>query len=167
MGNMGEQNNGIDPTLEYLSEDAYKELEAELNGLIKNKRRKISKKLEESSSLGDLSENAEYQEAKDAQLMNEKRIAELEDLLSRAVILAQEKRSRVKIELGCFVVLRKDGISTDCKYQIVGSEESDPVANKISNESPLGLALLGKKKGEEVKVVTPTGEIVYNIIEVE
>lgn len=165
MENMEEQN--IDSSLEYLSEEAYQKLEEELRDLIKNKRMEISERLGESSSLGDLSENAEYQEAKDAQLMNENRIAELEDLLGRTVILSSEKRNRDKIELGCLVILRKDESGAECKYQIVGSEEADPVENKISNESPLGLCLLGKKKGDVVRVVTPAGEVRYNIMKIQ
>ncbi|MBU1091976.1 transcription elongation factor GreA [Patescibacteria group bacterium] len=165
MENMEEQN--IDSSLEYLSEEAYQKLEEELRDLIKNKRMEISERLGESSSLGDLSENAEYQEAKDAQLMNENRIAELEDLLGRTVILSSEKRNRDKIELGCLVILRKDESGVERKYQIVGSEEADPVENKISNESPLGLCLLGKKKGDVVRVVTPAGEVRYNIMKIQ
>ncbi|MCF7835936.1 MAG: transcription elongation factor GreA [Candidatus Marinimicrobia bacterium] len=159
------EKNGIDPNSEYLSAEAFKEMEAELKHLINVRRREISDKLKDSSSQGDLSENAEYQEAKDDQMMNEGRIAELEDLLSRAVIISNEKKKRNQVELGCSVVLKKDG--ADHTYQLVGSEEADPLKNKISNQSPLGLALLGKKKGEKAKVVTPSGEVVYTVKDIQ
>jgi transcription elongation factor GreA len=151
---------------EYLSEKTKQDLEKELEYLMKNKRREISEMLEESISLGDISENAEYQEAKDAQLFNEKRIAEIEDLLSRAIVVSQIKKVRIKIDLGCFVVIKKCKSNETCKYQVVGSGEADPSRNKISNESPLGISLLGRKKGEKVKVLTPKGKIEYTIIEI-
>jgi len=156
-----------DKASRYLSEEAYKNLEKELEFLIKNKRKEISKRLEESISLGDLSENAEYQEAKESQLMNEQRIAELEDFLRRAIVMRKSNKAKVKIEMGCAVVLQKKSSQETIEYFIVGSREANPVEKKISNESPLGLALMGRKKGETVEVITPRGKISYTIIKIE
>lgn len=151
---------------EYLSGETYKEIEKDLEYLIKKKRKKISKRLEESSALGDISENAEYQEAKEEQLMNEKHILDLEDLLSRAVVVSKTNKKRFCIEIGCFIVLKKKETGEICKYQIVGSGESNPVEKKISNESPLGQALLGQKKNVKIEVLTPTGKMSYTIMEI-
>jgi len=153
----------INSSSEYLTEDSKKGLEIKLAYLIKVKRQEISEKLEESISLGDLSENAEYHEAKEEQSYNEQRIAEIEDLLSRAIIIPSEQRVCLRIEMGCFVVLKKGGEEIMCEYQIVGSGEADPLKRKISNESPLGSSLLGKQKGDRIKVLTPRGEIEYTI----
>lgn len=155
-------------SLEYLSEATIKEFEKELNYLSVEKRREISKKLEESIGMGDISENAAYQEAKEEQLMNERRIAEIEDVLSRAKVVTgpQAYKTRLKIEIGCFVVLKRKESKETHKYQLVGSGEANPLENKISNESPVGSALLDKKKGQCVEVLTPAGKISYTIIDI-
>ncbi|MDO8555476.1 MAG: transcription elongation factor GreA [bacterium] len=150
----------------YLSENAFKQLKQELDLLVKKKRKDISERLEAAISLGDLSENAEFKEAKEEQLNNETRIIELEDIINRAVIVSQDKKTFPLIELGCTVKLQKDGSEEFCEYQVVGSTESDILNRKISNESPLGTSLLGKKKGETVEVVTPCGKIRYAIINI-
>ncbi len=148
---------------EYLSQEAFDKLQEEVNYLTKTKRKEISKKLEAAIALGDLSENAEYEGAKEEQLMNESRIAELEDLLSRAEIVAKTAAKKGKIDLGCSVSLKKKNGSKKVKYEIVSAAESNPLEKKISKESPLGKSLLGKKVGEKAKVVTPAGEIIYTI----
>jgi len=153
--------------MEFLSLERQKELEKELDYLVKVKRKEISQSLSESSSLGDLSENAEYQEAKEEQLRNEQRIAEIEDLLSHAVVISDSCKKRSNVEVGCFVLVKRLRSNFEEKYQIVGSEDVDPLAGKISYESPLGSALLGKKKGHTVRVLTPRGEMRYTIVEVE
>jgi transcription elongation factor GreA len=150
----------------YLSREAIEELEKELEFLTVEKRKEISEKLNESSSLGDLSENAEYHDAKDQQLMNEQRIAQIEDILSRSMVVSGRKTVQVKVELGCVVTLKKIRTSEVYEYHLVGSDESNPSANKISNESPLGLSLMDKKKGEKVKVNTPTGGVMYVIMKI-
>ncbi|MDD5032641.1 MAG: transcription elongation factor GreA [Candidatus Pacebacteria bacterium] len=151
----------------FLSKEAYAEFERELKNLMGKKRKEISERLEESISLGDISENAEYQEAKDAQLMNERRIAELEDILSRASIVSRSNEEKNKVGLGCLVVLKKDGEKESCEYSIVGSEEADPSQRKISDESPLGNALLGKAKGGKAEVLTPGGKVEYTIMDIK
>lgn len=150
----------------YLSEDAFRQLKQELDFLVKKKRKDISGRLEAAISLGDLSENAEFKEAKEEQLNNETRIIELEDIISRAVIVSQSKKTSPLVELGCIVKLQRDGSEEICEYQVVGSTESDILNRKISNESPLGTSLLGKKKGETVEVATPRGKIRYAIINI-
>ncbi len=148
---------------EYLSQEAFEKLQKEVDFLMKIKRNEISKKLEEAIALGDISENAEYQEAKEDQLMNEARIAELEDLLSRAEIVIASNTKKDEIDLGCAVSLKKKGDNKVVEYQIVSAAESNPLEKKVSKESPLGKTLLGKKVGDKAKVITPSGEIIYTI----
>lgn len=152
---------------EYLSKEAVAELEKELEYLTTEKRKEISERLSENSGMGDLSENAEYQDAKDQQLLNEQRIARIEDLLSRSLIVSQKNINRIKIELGCRVVLKKIKTSEVYEYHLVGSGEADPSSKKLSSESPLGVSLLKKKKNDKIKVDTPAGRVEYVIIKVE
>ncbi len=153
-------------SFEYLSEEAISQYKKELYDLVKHKRKEITEKLESARSLGDLSENAEYQESKEEQLNVETRIVELEDILSRAVVLRRSEKERTIIEMGCVVSLKKDGSEEILQYQIVSSGEADPLKRKISNESPLGSSLLRRKAGETAEVLTPQGKIVYVIIEI-
>ena len=146
---------------EYLSESGFKKLKKELEHLRTAKRTEIAKSLEYARSLGDLSENAEYQEAKSAQESNETRIADLEDILGRAVLIT--KTSSKAVDLGTVVTVEREGSGIYDEYTIVGSEEADPVARKISNESPLGRTFLGRLPGEKVEVQTPGGNVLYKI----
>ena len=150
---------------EYISENAKQTLEKELKYLIKEKRKEIACRLEETSGLGDLSENAEYHEAKEEQLLVEQRILTLEDILSKSIVM-KPKANSLKIIIGSAAVLRKDG-GDIFEYVIVGSEEADPFEGKISRVSPLGSALMDRKKGEIVEVVTPGGKIRYTIVEIK
>ena len=127
------------------------------------KRREIAERLEHAKSLGDLSENAEYQETKEEQTIVEQRIAELEERVREAVVMAKPTRTD-KVEIGSTVRVKTD--REEAVYMIVGSEESDPAAGKISNESPLGKAFLGKKVGEKVEVRIPAGVTVYTVAEI-
>ncbi|MBU1179166.1 transcription elongation factor GreA [Patescibacteria group bacterium] len=153
---------------EYLSKEAFVKIQKELEHLTKVKRREISERIEESISLGDISESAEYQEAKEEQLMNEGRIAEIEDLLSRALVVSGQRTNKVylRVDLGCFVVLKKKKTEEILKYKIVSFGESDPSENKISSESPLGSSLMGRKAGENVEVFAPNGKISYIVVEI-
>ena len=148
---------------EYLSEEALEKLRQELLNLKTQKRQEIAARLEYAKSLGDLSENAEYQEAKEEQTLMEQRIAELEERLREAVVMAKPVQND-RVSIGSTVRIKTDGRET--VYMIVGSEEADPAAGKISNESPLGKAFLGKKAGEKVEVKTPGGAMVYTIAEI-
>lgn len=138
-----------------------KELEAELTEL-KSRRGDIADKIAEARDYGDLSENAEYDAAREEQGLVESRIAEIEDVLLNAEIIPTSRSS--KIGLGSKVEL-KTGRKT-VTYHVVGPVEADPLEGKISNESPIGLALMGKKVGDTAVISTPKGEIKYEIVKV-
>lgn len=151
---------------EYFSEEGIKKLKEELETLKTKTRREIADRLEYAKSLGDLSENSEYQEAKEAQVLNEARVSELEDDLRRAVVV-KKNNSKDYIDIGSKVVLEKTmEPGARMEFMVVGSNEASPEENKISNESPLGTALLKRKKGESVFVSTPKGKIEYKILEI-
>lgn len=138
-----------------------KELENELAEL-KSRRGAIADKIAEARDYGDLSENAEYDSAREEQGLVESRIAEIEDILLNAEIIAATRSSSVK--LGSKVEL-KSGKNT-YSYHVVGPVEADPMAGKISNESPIGVALMGKKIGDTATITTPKGEIHYEVVKV-
>jgi transcription elongation factor GreA len=148
----------------YISKEALEELKKELNYLKNVKRREIAERIKEAKALGDLSENAEYQEAKTAQSENEGRIAELEDLIRRAVVIKKHAVSE-RVWIGSTIKVRSG--TKFRTFTIVGSEESDPEKGLISNESPLGKAFLGKKVNDEVEVSTPSGKVKYKIIAIK
>lgn len=151
---------------EYFSEEGLKKLKNEIEELKTKTRREIADRLEYAKSLGDLSENSEYQEAKEAQVLNEARVAELEDDLRRAVVV-KKGNGKDFINIGSRVVLeRTDKPGTRLEFFVVGSNEASPEENKISNESPLGGALLKHKKNEVVSVTTPMGKVEYRILEI-
>ncbi len=150
---------------QYLTQEKFNELKDELHFLTTVRRKKIAESLEYARSLGDLSENAEYAEARDLQAATEERIRHIEDILSTAKILKKKKSSEVT--LGSKVVIVKQGEKEEHDYTIVGSEETDMLKRKLSYMSPLGEALMGKKKGEEFTFKTPNGKQKYKIISVE
>lgn len=152
-------------TKQYLTQDKFDELRDELNFLIHQRRREVAEHLEYAKSMGDLSENAEYQEARDEQAKVEARISQLEELLKHAEILKHKKGDTV--EAGSKVVLQKSGDKDKKEFILVGSEEADMVEGKLSYESPLGSAMMGKKKGDGFSVDTPKGRMEYKIISVE
>ena len=137
----------------------------ELAQLKSVKRKEIIEKLDYAKSLGDLSENAEYHQAREEQGKLEDRIRELEAILKSAVVV--EKHSSSLVEIGATVTIQKEEKKKKKTYQIVGSQEADMLTNKISNNSPLGQALYGKKKGEIAEVVTPKGITKYKIVSIE
>src|SRR3989344_8761385 len=139
----------------YFSKEGLVKLKSELESLKTKKRKEIADRLEYAKSLGDLSENSEYQEAKESQILNETKIAEVEDSLRRAVIVG-DNHSKEKVEIGSQIVV-KNNTGKQSTFNIVGSKEAAPLENKISNESPLGKALLGHKKNETIPVQTPKG----------
>lgn len=147
----------------YLSADKLEELKLELTQLKTVERRKIAENLEYAKSLGDLSENAEYHEARDKQADVEDRILELEDIIKNSQII--KKGSGEVITIGSKITALRDGKNE--AFYLVGAEEADMLAGRISHESPLGEALLGHKKGDNVVVITPRGEINYKIIDIE
>lgn len=132
----------------------------ELDELKNVKRKEIAARIQDAKELGDLSENAEYAEAKNEQSFTEGRIVELENLLKTAVVVDSPKDSTV-VRVGSRVTVNNPG--GEATYTIVGSNEADPANGKISNESPLGKAFIGKREGEALLVTTPAGEITYTI----
>lgn len=144
----------MNDTTPYISAEGRERLKEKLETL-KKKRMDIAAGLEYAKSLGDLSENVEYQEKKDEQMENEAAIAELEDFLSRAILIQPSGKVGV-VEFGSTVMVSAN--SESHTYVIVGNEEADPLRGCISHESPLGKALLGKKMGAIVTVKTPKGE---------
>ena len=149
--------------MKYLSSKKLKELKIKLEEL-KNKRKEISRRIQEAQERGDIAESAEYAEAKEAQAFNEGRIEELEHLIKEAIIISKKKNCNI-VNVGCRVlVLNKNGKQ---EFTIVGSEEANPIKGKISNESPLGRAFLGRKKGDDVIVQIPKGKIHYKILEIK
>ena len=148
----------------YLSQEGIETLKKELQELKTKKRQEIARRLQEAKDLGDLSENAEYFEAKEAQSLNENHIAELEDLLKNAVVIKTSSAEDVVI-IGSTIETKSN--SNREVFNIVGSAEAKPQEGKISNESPLGRAFLGKRAGDEVDIKTPGGIVKYKIIKIE
>ena len=146
---------------EYLSKEGLEKLKNELESLKTDKRKEIADRLKHAKSLGDLSENAEYKETLEAMNLTEDRIEKLEDIIKRAVVI--EKSSGSTVQLGSAVKIKKEIDGKICEYILVGQEETDISLGKISNQSPIGRALMGKGKGDKVKVLTPGGEINYTI----
>jgi transcription elongation factor GreA len=149
----------------YLSEEKYKELTTELEDLKMVERKKIAEQLEYAKSLGDLSENAEYHEARDKQADIEDRINELENILKTAVIISGSTSKSV-VGVGSQVRVKKDS-GDQVDYVIVGSEEANALDGKISHHSPLGSVLIGKKKGDQVIVSTPRGDVQYTVVDIK
>ena len=148
--------------MEYLTKEKFEELKKELDDLKTVKRKEVAGDLEYAKSLGDLSENAEYHEARDMQAAIEDRIGKLESLLQTAQIISQHHSDTVGV--GTTVIIQKEGMKESQTYKIVGSEEADMAAGKLSITSPLGEALMGKKKGGVITVTTPKGKLCYTIV---
>lgn len=144
----------------YVSQEGYEELKKELESLKSDARREVAEDLKRAKEYGDLSENSEYAEARQKQTVIESRIFELEEMLKNASIIKKSGTGE-QVEVGSTVSVKKNGKAL--VYQIVGSSESNPAENKISNESPLGRSFLGKRAGEKVEVTTPSGASVYEI----
>lgn len=150
---------------EYLTKEKIKELKAELEHLRVVKRQEIAESLEYAKSLGDLKENSEYHQAREDQANTEERIVKIETILSNAEVLKVKHTDTV--QLGSIVVIKKKGEKVKKEYQIVGSEEADSLAGKISKESPLGQAMLGKKSKEMFDFQTPSGKMQYEIVDIK
>lgn len=144
-----------------------KALEEELENLKVVKRKEVAAKIKEAREQGDLSENAEYDAAKDEQRDIETEIAELEAILANCEVIQDNDKNKDVVKMESVVVLHDVEFDEDIEYTIVGSSEADSLNNKISNESPLGAALIGKKKGDTVKVEAPVGEIEYTVVSVK
>lgn len=149
---------------EYLSQEGLNKIKNELRELIASGRKEVAGRLEYAKSLGDLSENAEYKEALEAQRFLEEKIAKYQDIVNRAVVV--EKPTGTSVQIGSTVRVKKNGTDEPKTYLIVNREEADLSAGKISYDSPLGKELIGKKKGDNIKIETPSGEAAYSVEEV-
>ncbi len=146
-----------------ITAEGKKELELELAELI-SRRGDVAEKIANARDYGDLSENAEYDAAREEQAQLESRIADIEEILKNATII-KPKSGATSVQVGCTVVLKNGG--PEVAYQIVGPVEADPLNGKISNESPIGKALIGKKEHEEVEIITPKGAVHYTIVDIK
>ena len=148
-----------------LTEEGREQLVEELNYLENEKRAEMGERIKVAREFGDISENSEYDDAKNEQAMVESRIAEITRILSEATVVSTPKRSN-KVNIGSTVTVEMNG--AERVFTIVGAAESNAAANKISNESPVGAALIGRKKGEEVATTGPTGrEINMKVLKIE
>ena len=154
----------MNPVVDYITEEKRKELKAELEDLKGPKRKEILASLKYAKSLGDLSENAEYHQTREDQGKLEERITKIEQILQSSQNFSRHGGDVV--EVGSKVVVQKEGKKKDVIYTIVGSEEADMTKGKISNRSPFGEALFGKKKGDNISFKTPGGVVNYKIINV-
>lgn len=152
-----------------LTEEGLKKLKTELKHFEEVRRKEVAARLKEAIAYGDLSENSEYEEAKNEQAFVEGRIVELEKMIANATIIKEDKKGKqAGVQIGSTVTVQNITENDDPEtYTIVGSTEADPVEHKISNESPIGSALLGKEKGDVVKVRVPAGIFEYKIIKIK
>ena len=149
-----------------MSREGYESLKHQLEHLINVERVDVAQKLKEARSYGDLSENAEYDEAKNEQAKIEARIADLEAMLKNVKIISDEEISGDKVHVGSTIRVRDMTYKEETVYQIVGSAEADPRKGKISDDSPVGRALLGCAQGKTVEVETPGGMVKYKVLEI-
>lgn len=148
---------------QYITKDGLEKLKNELDNLKSNKRKAVIERIQSAREMGDLSENAEYADARDEQSFVEGRIAELENLTKRAEII-ENRDNNDKVIIGSVVTLFCDGEKR--QYKIVGSNEANPIQGLISNESPIGRAFIGKRIGDKVEVDIPMGKMICEITEI-
>ena len=164
---MADNNNGNGEKVTLVTKDGLKKLQEELDYLKNVKRKEVAKRIKEAISYGDLSENSEYEDAKNEQAFIEGRILELEDKVKYAKIIDEKQKKTKTVQIGSTVIIERTDVkakSEQEEYTIVGSTEADPINNKISNESPVGKALLGRSVGETVRVDVPKGDIEYRVV---
>jgi len=151
-----------------LTPEGYKQLKAELDTLRGEKRREIAGRIAAAREFGEIAENAEYDDAKNEQMMLEHRISQLEERLANAQVIDTKKVDTSVVSIGSVVRLRDVDAKQTVEYFIVGSAEANPTESKLSNESPVGKAIMGRKKGEVVEVVTPRGsKVKFKIMEIK
>ncbi|MBR6255458.1 MAG: transcription elongation factor GreA [Clostridiales bacterium] len=158
---MAEENQKIQFTVEGMKrlQDELEERKTVISG-------QIAEQLKEARAQGDLSENSEYDEAKDAQAKNEARIMEIEEILKNAEVIDESEISKTKISLGSKVTLRDEETKEEIQYEIVNAKDADIFSNRISQDSPVGKAIIGKKKGNVIEVTTVAGAFKYKIIKI-
>jgi transcription elongation factor GreA len=151
-----------------LTPEGYKQLMGELDRLRTSKRREIAERIAAAREFGEIAENAEYDDAKNEQMMLEHRIAQLEERLANAQVIDTKRVDTSVVSIGSVVRLRDVDAKETVEYFIVGSAEANPAERKLSNESPVGRAIIGRKKGETVEVVTPRGsKVKFKIMEIK
>jgi transcription elongation factor GreA len=150
-----------------LTADGYKKLQQEIDLLRNDKRREVAERIRVAREFGDIAENAEYDDAKNEQAMLEHKIAQLEERMLSARVITKKEISKDAVSVGAHVRLRDMQANKTFEYHIVGSAEADPTANKLSNESPVGKAIMGHKKGDVVEVSAPRGSLKFKILEIK
>ena len=149
-----------------LTQEGYDKIVAELEELVAVRRKEISERLKEAISYGDLSENAEYDAAKNEQAELEERILKLENMIRKATIINEDEMSSDRVRVGLTVKVLDVEENEEMEFTIVGSTEADPFEGKISNESEVGKNLLGKQKGDTVQIVVPDGLLTYKVLDI-
>lgn len=151
----------------FLTKEGLMKLQTELETLKTVTRREVAERIKIALGYGDLSENAEYDQAKNEQAQVEERIAKLENILREAKVVEEHEVTTEKVNVGTVVTIREEGTDEEETYTIVGSAESDPFHGKISNESPLGAALLGKRRKDKIEVHAPDGVLRFTIVSIK
>ena len=150
-----------------LTPEGYEKLKSEIDHLRGERRREVAERIRVAREFGDIAENAEYDDAKNEQAMLEHKIAQLEERLLTARVITKKEISKDAVSVGSKVRLRDMQANKTFEYQIVGSTEANPAENKLSNESPVGKAIIGHKKGDVVEVSAPRGALKFKILEIK
>ena len=150
-----------------LTQEGYEKLQEELQSLSTDKRREVADRIRVAREFGDISENSEFDDAKNEQMMLEHRISQLEERLAHARLIDTKRVDTSVVSIGSVVRLRDVDAKETIEYFIVGSAEANPAEQKLSNESPVGKAILGRKKGEVVEVLAPRGSLKYKIMDIK
>ena len=150
-----------------LTKEGLKNLEEELEYLRSNKRKEVAKRIKQALEFGDISENSEYDDAKNEQAFVEGRIKEIERMLKNAEVINEDEVKTTEVNIGTIVTINDLETEEENTYKLVGTTEADPLNSKISNASPVGKALIGHKIGEEVEIEAPVGKIKYKILAIE
>src|SRR5207248_4808494 len=150
-----------------LTKEGYEKLKQEIEYLSTDKRREVAERIRHAREFGDITENSEYDDAKNEQAMLEHRIATLEERMRSARVISKKDVAKDVVSVGSKVKLPDVGAKATVEYHIVGSAEANPTENKLSNESPVGKAIIGKKKGETVEVAAPRGKMKFKILEIK
>jgi len=149
-----------------LTADGLKKLQDEIDYLSTTKREEVAQRIKEAREFGDITENSEYDDAKNEQAMLEHRISQLEEKLRRARVVKTSEISTDRVQLGVTVTLKDLEDEEVCSYQLVGSAEADPIAGRVSNESPLGQSIMGRRTGDVVMVPAPGGQRRFEILDI-
>lgn len=149
-----------------LTSEGYEKLIAEIEHLTHTRRKEVAARIKSAIEFGDISENSEYDDAKNEQAFVEGRIIQINDMLANAALIDDKKVTTDKVSVGCCVSLLDIECNEKCVYRVVGSVEADPENEKISNESPVGRAILGKRVGQIVKIEVPSGFVEYQVLDI-